>query len=156
VTRTTAKPKAPTIDTTALGAAAHAVVRLARAVERTVGEHQLSLSQYRILDRLADGTAPGRNLAEWLAVKPPSITALVDGLVRRGLVDRTEDADDRRRITIALTPAGAELQTMVAERIAERIAEIGGRLGERRGADMVRSLGAWNEALDLGKRTEGR
>jgi DNA-binding MarR family transcriptional regulator len=32
--------------------------------------------------------AGGRLLAEWLAVKPPSITALVDGLVKRGVVER--------------------------------------------------------------------
>ena len=88
--------------------ATRAVVRLSRQVEITLSESQLSVAQFRLLDRLSGGSAAGRSLAEWLAVKPPSITALVDGLVARGLVERTVDAADRRRVTHQLTDDGHE------------------------------------------------
>ena len=71
------------IDTSSV---TRAVVRLSRQVEITLSESQLSVAQFRLLDRLSGGSAAGGSLAEWLAVKPPSITALVDGLVARGLV----------------------------------------------------------------------
>src|SRR5262245_40633063 len=87
-------------------AAVRGLARLSRQVEITLADFQLSLSQFRILDRLARGNAAGRSLAEWLAVKPPSITALVDGLVQRGLVERGVDASDRRRVDHGLTVQG--------------------------------------------------
>ena len=72
-----------------------------------VARFELSVSQFRILDRLTDGTAAGSSLADWLAVKPPSITVAVDGLVKRGLVERGEDPDDRRLVD-ALAHTGGD------------------------------------------------
>jgi DNA-binding MarR family transcriptional regulator len=41
-----------------------------------------------------------------LVMKPPNITTLIDGLVERGFVVRSRDADDRRRQVLALTAHG--------------------------------------------------
>lgn len=48
-------------------------------------------------------------LADLLAVTKGSITGLVDGLERDGLVKRIEAPEDRRTRMIALTPAGLDL-----------------------------------------------
>lgn len=45
-------------------------------------------------------------LAEVLAVEGPSLVRQLDQLVENGLVERREDAVDRRAKTIHLTPAG--------------------------------------------------
>jgi long-chain acyl-CoA synthetase len=128
---------------------ARAVVRLSRQVEITLSQSQLSVAQFRVLDRLSGGSAAGRSLAEWLAVKPPSITALVDGLVARGLVARTVDEVDRRRVTHELTPAGRELHVAVCDALTRRLDELVGYLEDPAvGADMLRALARWNEALD--------
>ena len=62
---------------------------LAKQVELSLAEVDLSLSQYRILGLLDEGSAVSSALAERLAVRPPSVTAVIDGLVTRGLVART-------------------------------------------------------------------
>lgn len=47
-------------------------------------------------------------VADWLAVSPPSVTSVVDGLVARGLAVRRADTSDRRRQAVAITRAGRE------------------------------------------------
>jgi len=135
----------PAVD---LDQATRGVVRLSRQVEITLSAYQLSVSQFRVLDRLVEGSAAGRSLAEWLAVKPPSITALVDGLVARGLVARAADPDDRRRVTHDLTHAGLALHTEAADALARRLQELVGILGDdTRAAALIDALAAWNELL---------
>jgi DNA-binding MarR family transcriptional regulator len=126
--------------------AVRGVARLGRLVERIVNDHQLSLSQYRILDRLVDGAAGGRSLAEWLAVKPPSITALVDGLVRRGLVERGDDVADRRLVNHSLTDEGRTIHSVVSAAIAARLFEVLG--DDPDGDSLIESLVQWSATFD--------
>jgi DNA-binding MarR family transcriptional regulator len=62
------------------------------------------------------GGSPAR-LARALAVTPPHITALVDRLVARGLVQRRANDEDRRAQILAVTRAGADLVRKATERI---------------------------------------
>lgn len=55
--------------------------------------------------RLGSGVRPGV-LAEMLAIEGPSLVRQLDQLVETGMVERREDAVDRRAKTIHLTPAG--------------------------------------------------
>jgi long-chain acyl-CoA synthetase len=136
----------PELDT---AMATRAVVRLSRQVEITLSESQLSVAQFRVLDRLSGGSAAGRSLAEWLAVKPPSITALVDGLVARGLVARTVDEADRRRVTHELTDEGRDLHRTVSDALTARLNELVGHLDDAAvAAETLAALARWNEALD--------
>ncbi len=129
--------------------ATRAVVRLSRQVEITLSQSQLSVAQFRVLDRLSGGSAAGRSLAEWLAVKPPSITALVDGLVARGLVARTVDEADRRRVTHELTQEGRDLHRSVSDALTARLNELVAHLDDAAvAADTLAALARWNEALD--------
>src|SRR3954464_14966284 len=63
----------------------------------------------RRLDRLVGArpqargeSAPPRAPARTRPVRPPTVTAVVDGLVARGLVERQSDPEDRRRLTLLL------------------------------------------------------
>lgn len=70
----------------------------------------LSVPQFRVLAYLR--RSPGASLveiAEYLGLTSPSISVLVDGLVSRGLVARSEVPGDRRRISLLLTGAGEQL-----------------------------------------------
>ncbi|HUR61030.1 MAG TPA: MarR family transcriptional regulator [Candidatus Thermoplasmatota archaeon] len=81
-----------------------------RAELRTRKPGGLSMPQFRALSILAK--EPDRSLgdiAEDLGVSPPALSKMADALVERGLLDRAADAVDRRRVTLALTPAGARL-----------------------------------------------
>ena len=55
--------------------------------------------------RLGDGVRQGA-LAEALGIEGPSLVRILDQLVAAGLMQRKEDANDRRAKTLHLTPAG--------------------------------------------------
>jgi DNA-binding MarR family transcriptional regulator len=86
------------------------VMRSLRAEFRSHRRKDLNIPQFRTLMFLR--RVPGAALsdvADHLGITPPSASTLIDGLVERRLVDRQESAVDRRRVTLALTEAGAGL-----------------------------------------------
>ena len=72
-----------------------------------LGELRLGFTQLAALYVLADGgTTTIGELAELLGRSPSATSRLVEGLVRRRLVDRHEEAEDRRQRTLSLTQRG--------------------------------------------------
>jgi long-chain acyl-CoA synthetase len=116
---------------------------LAKQVEVALAPLDLSLPQYRVLALLGEGSTASSVLARRLAVSPPSVTAVVDGLVGRGLVERRADPEDRRRLTLLLTRDGKRLLTAADTAAEERLDEIAGFF-----ADPPAGLDGWNLALD--------
>lgn len=127
--------------------AARAVARLAKQVEVALAPLDLSLPQYRVLGLLADGSTASSVLARQLAVSPPSVTAVVDGLVGRGLVERQADPEDRRRLTLLLTRDGKRLLAAADVAAEARLDEIAGFMHEPPEA-LAAGLEGWNDALD--------
>jgi DNA-binding MarR family transcriptional regulator len=121
---------------------------LAKQVEIGLATIDLSLSQYRILGILAEGSEMSSSLAERLAVRPPSVTAVIDGLVTRGLVDRTHNEHDRRRISLGITPEGEAVLTSADRAVNERLEQIAGGLpSARSSARALEDLSLWQQAL---------
>ncbi len=128
--------------------AAGTVARLARHMERVLGTLDLSLPQFRILAQLAEGTAAASSLAERLAVSPPSITTVVDGLVARGLIERGLDPADRRRLPIGLTPRGAALLSEADAAVAARLRVIATSDDSADPTAALEGLRRWHTGLD--------
>ena len=124
--------------------AARAVARLAKQVEVAIGPLDLSLPQYRVLALLGEGSTASSVLARRLAVSPPSVTAVVDGLVARGLVERQADPEDRRRLTLLLTREGKRVLAAADAAAEARLEEIAGYLDDA----PTPGLDGWNLALD--------
>ncbi len=83
----------------------------------------LTIGQVRALMMLAgtpDQTVS--QLAERLKIGKPAASLLIDRPVRLGLVQRTEDANDRRRTLVALTDAGADLVTRLRQGNLDQLA----------------------------------
>ena len=75
-----------------------------------LGELRLGFTQLAALYVLADGaTTTIGELAEAIGRSPSAASRLVDGLVRRRLVERREEAEDRRQRSLALTQRGQAL-----------------------------------------------
>ena len=127
--------------------AGRAIARLARQVEHGLAPVGLSLQQYRALALLAEGHAGATRLAERLTVSPPSVTAVIDGLVARELVTRAADPDDRRRLTLALTSAGRQLLLEADAAVSARLDEVAGHFGND-AHERVEALEDWHPALD--------
>jgi long-chain acyl-CoA synthetase len=138
------EPNYPSIGWTA--------ARLALHVELALATADLSTAQYRLLNQLAQGDDASTSLAKKLAVSAPSVTAVVDGLVHRGAIERTPSIEDRRRISLALTATGKKLLTEAETAVSSRLAAIANELDdEGRIEEAMGALALWGEALDTAR-----
>jgi len=75
-----------------------------------LADQDLSSSQFGILETLLHlGPLCQKDLASKLLVSGGNITLVVDNLEKRGLVTRERQTQDRRLVTVSLTPAGRKL-----------------------------------------------
>ena len=106
-----------------LGASRVLVAIAARSLA-DAGE-DVTLTQYRALVVLASRGPQGvAELADAVAVTPPTASRLCDRLVKKGLVRRRTDRHDRRQVQIALTHSGRDLVDAVTERRRGEIADL--------------------------------
>jgi len=137
------------VTTKALLLPGRVAARLARQVDVGLAQVDLSLPQYRILLFLAEGAVAASALADNLAVSRPSVTAVVDGLVSRGLVERRHDEGDRRRVGHTLTAEGRRILDQADAAVDARLAEIARFLtDEQEAATAFEGLARWRSALD--------
>ena len=79
-----------------------------------LGELRLGFTQLAALYALADGgTTTIVDLADALNRSPSATSRLVDGLVRRRLLERREEPDDRRMKSVWLTERGRALVAVI-------------------------------------------
>ncbi len=123
------------------------LARLSRLLERGGGD--LSLPQFRLLAMVERGQRASF-LANKLTIAKPTVTALVDGLVERGYVSRSQSADDKRATEIALTPAGRKALKHAEAEMAERLDGLLARTTDRGAVlDALAELqGALEEAFE--------
>lgn len=69
-------------------------------------------------------------LATLEGVSQPSMSGVVSGLERAGLVERRRDPEDRRVVLVALTPAGLRYLQRRRESSVEMLAQLIGTLRE--------------------------
>ena len=86
--------------------ASRVLVAIAARSLADAGE-EVTLTQYRSLVVLASRGPQGvAELAEAVSVTPPTASRLCDRLVKKALVRRRTDRNDRRHVQIALTQSG--------------------------------------------------
>ena len=116
---------------------------------RTWKELELTVTQLRVLLILRETPgAPAGLLAERLRVTPPTVTGLVDRLVRMGVVRREEDSKDRRLVRNVLTDRGQEVLGEVEREGRAFLTELFERLSADQLSHLVESLEALATAAD--------
>ena len=106
-------------EMTELNAAVHE--RAMRLVGPLPVPVDLTLQQLRALMEVAkDPGLAGHTLGGRLGVGAPTASGIIDRLVEKGLVQRTEDPDDRRVRRVTLTEAGQE-QVLTMDSIFGRL-----------------------------------
>ncbi|PZV06187.1 MAG: MarR family transcriptional regulator [Leptolyngbya sp.] len=111
-----------------------AVTRFLRADIRRHGKPQLSLSQLRVLYFLRRRSQSSLSeVADYLDVTRPTMSAMVERLVQRGLVNRISDPAERRRIILTLTTEGAAEMERVYDATLQTVAD---RLANLPAADL--------------------
>lgn len=82
-------------------------------------EFDLTGGQFHLLRRIGRGHNSVSQLADVKHISRAAISRGVDSLVNKGYVERAHNPDDRRNITLTLTPQGEQLVERVSARIAE-------------------------------------
>ena len=112
----------PLVD--AVLTASRVLVAIAARSLADAGEH-VTLPQYRALVVIASRGPQGvAELAEAVAVTPPTASRMCERLVRKGLVNRRADRTDRRQVRIGLTRAGRRIIDDVTKRRRLEIASL--------------------------------
>jgi DNA-binding MarR family transcriptional regulator len=73
---------------------------------RSAAEHELSLTQFRLLGILRDRAPSMATIADFLGLDRSSVSGLIDRAERRGLVARRTSSEDARVTIVDLTDAG--------------------------------------------------
>lgn len=112
-------------------------------------EETVTLTQFRTLVVL-EGHGPSRlnRLAERLEVGASTALRMVDRLIAAGLVDRRENARDRREVVIDLTPAGRSLVRRVTRARKTEIERVVRAMPVTRRRELIRALEAFATAAD--------
>jgi DNA-binding MarR family transcriptional regulator len=103
-----------------------AIVQLSFSIQELLGEiaaeHDLSITQLRLLGILRDREPAMLDLARYLHLGKSSVSGLIDRAERRGLVERTTAPHDGRAVHVRLTLAGRRLTEEVAPQAKARLA----------------------------------
>jgi DNA-binding MarR family transcriptional regulator len=125
--------------------------RIIQVMRRTFrqGKAELSVPQFRTLVfvQFHRGIALSE-LAEHLALRPPTVTRIVDGLQARGLLDRGASGEDRRRKMLTLTPLGKAFIVAHHAQAAAALGEMLAVLSEQEAGNLSAGLTALRRVLD--------
>jgi DNA-binding MarR family transcriptional regulator len=91
-------------------------------------EHDLSLTQLRMLGILRDRRLKMSELADYLGLDKSTVSGLVDRAERRGLLQRTPNLADRRAVDVQLSPDGMEFADRGATLVARSLSPLTSRL----------------------------
>jgi DNA-binding MarR family transcriptional regulator len=78
-----------------------------------VEKFQMTEEQFQVLRRIRNGSASVSALAEASQTSRSAVSKAVDSLVRRGLVTRSQNQQDRRNLPLALTGEGQRVMDLI-------------------------------------------
>ncbi len=103
-----------------------AIRRIMRAVDlhsrHLAEEHGLTgpqLATLQAASRLGEASSSGA-LARAIHLSGPTVTGILDRLAKRGLVERASSGNDRRNVTITITPQGEEVMAAAPSLLQDR------------------------------------
>jgi DNA-binding MarR family transcriptional regulator len=126
---------------------------LNRAMQGHFLRFGISSSQWAVLRALHRAETEGSpalrltDLGNRLLVRPPSVTTVVDRLLRADLISRSAASDDLRAKHVALTPAGRELVQRVLAVHGAQIQKVLGGLSSSEQTQLRRLLDRLGEHL---------
>ena len=121
---------------------------ICQRIDDALKPYGLGRSQWQIIARLArSGTFAQRELQQAMQIESATLTGIVDTLVAKGWLQRTESTTDRRVKMLLLTPAGRERMNaihdpyeVVEHRMLEAIPDEDRAQAQRLMEAMIRNL----------------
>jgi DNA-binding MarR family transcriptional regulator len=124
-------PAAPSADTgqrELISALVRASFATTAVLSRVAAEHDLSLTQLRVLAILRDRRLRMSELADYLGLDKSTISGLVDRAEKRGLLQRAPNPADGRATDVFLTAEGLQLADLGEGKIARSLSPMTGTL----------------------------
>lgn len=100
------------------------LARLSRLLEQASSAAGLTLAQYRVLVFVADRPQRASALAAKVDVQRATLSTIVAGLERAGLLQRAAVEEDGRGVQLQLTPGGRQALAGVERALDDRLAEV--------------------------------
>jgi DNA-binding MarR family transcriptional regulator len=152
------------IQTETTNVEAAALLDALAAVRRALGSEaplengeSIAIGQFLALRALSVRDRTATELARAISVRLPALTQIVDGLVRRGWVERYDDPSDRRRVCLRLTDSGRDVYLQARHGAEGRMARLIEHLNERERRALFRGLDVLRSALsELGRSASAR
>jgi len=120
----------------------------ARRSMQELCQNKLTLSQFLLLGLLhKEKECKMSHLADFMQVSLPTITGVVDRLVRQGLVLRLSDPNDRRLVKIKLTPQGQSLLQKIFQQRRKTIKELFAQVSDYDRKEYLRILNSIKERI---------
>jgi DNA-binding MarR family transcriptional regulator len=101
---------------------------LMAVLTEVAAEHDLSLTQLRVLGILRDREPTMADLATFTGLERSTVSGLIDRAAQRGLVTKTADMHDGRSVRVTLTESARGLVPEVTAAIGDRIKPLIGEL----------------------------
>jgi MarR family transcriptional regulator, lower aerobic nicotinate degradation pathway regulator len=117
---------------------------LMAVLTEVAAEHDLSLTQLRVLGILRDRGPTMADLAKFTGLERSTISGLIDRATQRGLVVKTADPHDGRSVRVTLTEPARRLVPAMTTAVGDRITPLTGRLST---AEQKRLTGLLIKAL---------
>jgi DNA-binding MarR family transcriptional regulator len=114
---------------------------LEKALER------MTLPQYRVLTLITNSPDRASRIAQAADVTRPSLTGLLDGLVAKGWVARSDVDGDRRGVSLAITAEGSKAYNEAQAAMGAAIQELLGGADTKTARRALDGLVALHEAL---------
>ena len=110
-------------------------------LKNSVAVEELHPDQWTILVVLSDGNGHAMGeLAEAAAMNPSKLTKAIDKMVSKGLVQRSADMDDHRKVVAFITDLGLTLVSRLNPKIAKMEKAIMAQLGKADHKQLTRLL----------------
>ena len=116
----------------------------------------LDLPEWRVLATLGfrDGACSAQYIAHCTRTHKSTISRAVTALMKRQLIERVENEDDRREYALRMTRKGKALYRELIPRLKRREQEILSCLSAQQRKDFARLLGKIENSLDLVQTSE--
>ncbi len=112
-----------------------------------VVDSDLTLVQYRSLVFIAQHTKCSvSELANNLGVSNPTVSRLCDRLLEKGLIERHQSSNDRRRLELVLRPKALKALSMVSEHRRNDIRNLLMQIPKTRWAEIANALDLVSDA----------
>lgn len=98
------------------------------------------------LHLLGDGTRQ-KDLAASVGIEGPSLVRLLDTLVAKGLIQRSEDASDRRAKQLCLTPEGLLVVNRIQETVMALESEMLSQLSDEQVTQVAQFIDSMNALI---------